>query len=528
MMELDRDLSSRQQARELVRKAKIAQAQFATFTQQQIDNVVEHIARHAAQHAEALGRMACEETGFGNWQDKTLKNQFASLQVFEAIKSMKTVGIIHEDTAKQVMDIGVPLGVICALVPSTNPTSTIFYKTLIALKAGNAIVFSPHPGARQCSLRAIEIVTQAATEAGAPAGIVSGLSQLTQEATSELMHSKEISLILATGGEGMVRAAYASGTPTISGGPGNGPAFIERSANIQQAVADIITSKTFDNGVICASEQSIIVERCIYGETRRELETQGAWFMNADQAAKMAALLLRANGTINPQVVGKTALVLSNMAGFSVPATTRVLIAEQNEVSRTNPYAREKLCPVLGMYVEEDGQHACQRVVELLTNEGVGHTLVIHTRDPQIVRQFSLEKPVHRILINTPAALGGIGATTNIMPALTLGCGAVGGGSSSDNVSPLNLINIRKVGYGVRSINALRPPESHISVAIPETATVKASPASIFDDARFTQSGDDQRFVSAIPPPAPSGEVSAQQVERIIRQVLAKQSTATF
>ncbi|PIF20918.1 acetaldehyde dehydrogenase (acetylating) [Candidatus Pantoea floridensis] len=528
MNELDRDLSSRQQARELVRKAKSAQTQFAMFTQQQIDKVVEHIARQAAQHAEALGRMACEETGFGNWQDKTLKNQFASLQVFAAINAMKTVGIIHEDSAKQVMDIGVPLGVICALVPSTNPTSTIFYKTLIALKAGNAIVFSPHPGARQCSLRAIEIVAQAAAEAGAPASIVSGLSQLTQEATAELMHSKDISLILATGGEGMVRAAYASGTPTISGGPGNGPAFIERSADIKQAVSDIITSKTFDNGVICASEQSIIVERCIYAETRRELEAQGAWFMNPDQAAKMAALLLRANGSINPQVVGKSAQVLSNMAGFSVPPTTRVLIAEQTEVSRANPYAREKLCPVLGMYVEEDGHHACQRVVELLTNEGVGHTLVIHTRDQQVVRQFSLEKPVHRILVNTPAALGGIGATTNIMPALTLGCGAIGGGSSSDNVSPLNLINIRKVGYGVRSMTDLRPPQTPITTVLPEAVTASPSPASIFDDARFKQGADDQRFNHVATETASTGDVSSQQVERIIRQVLAKQSPATF
>ncbi len=527
MNELDRDLSSRQQVRELVRKAKKAQAQFAEFSQQQIDAVVENIARQASQHAEELAKLACEETGFGNWQDKVLKNRFASLHVFDAIKSMKTIGIIHEDAARQVMDVGVPLGVICALVPSTNPTSTIFYKTLIALKAGNAIVFSPHPGARLCSLRAIEIVEQAATQAGAPEGLISGISLLTQEATIELMHSKEIALILATGGEGMVRAAYASGTPTISGGPGNGPAFIERSADIKQAVCDIITSKTFDNGVICASEQSIIVERCIYSEARRELEAQGAWFMNTEQAGQMARLLLRANGSINPDVVGKTALILSELAGFSVPPTTRVLIAEQTEVSRSNPYAREKLCPVLAMYVEEDAEHACQRVKALLTNEGVGHTLVIHTRNEQWVRKFSLEKPVHRILINTPAALGGIGATTNLMPALTLGCGAIGGGSSSDNVSPLNLINIRKVGYGVRSIDDLRPTAPSPAVGLPEPVIARAAAVStsIFADVRFNQNASDQRFGHA--PAVADGDVSAQQVERIIRQVLAQQASAT-
>ncbi|HDZ8879605.1 TPA: aldehyde dehydrogenase family protein, partial [Aeromonas dhakensis] len=398
-------------------------------------------------------------------------------------------------------------------------------KTLIALKAGNAIIFSPHPGARQCSWKAIEIVKRAAEAAGAPAGIVDGVTQLTLEATSELMHSKDVSLILATGGEGMVRAAYASGTPTISGGPGNGPAFIERSADIHLAVKDIITSKTFDNGVICASEQSIIVERCIYDEVHRELAAQGAYFMNEEEAAKMAALLLRPNGTINPKVVGKTALHLSQLAGFSVPPSTRVLVAEQTTVSHSNPYSREKLCPVLGLYVEEEWRAACHRVVELLTNEGLGHTLVIHTRNQDVIRQFSLEKPVNRILINTPAALGGIGATTNLTPALTLGCGAVGGGSSSDNVGPMNLLNIRKVGYGVRTIEELRAPIQPVAVQPASAAPAAPQPCSILDDARFSapapacHSADD-RFAGASA--EVGGEISEQNVERVIRQVLER------
>jgi acetaldehyde dehydrogenase (acetylating) len=513
-----------------VRNAKKAQAILATFSQQQIDAIVENVAREAAHHAETLAKLAAEETGFGNWQDKVLKNRFASLRVFDAIKDMKTVGIIHDDRVKKVMDVGVPLGVICALIPSTNPTSTIIYKTLIALKAGNAIIFSPHPGARQCSWKTIEIVKRAAEAAGAPAGCVDAISQLTLEATSELMHSKDVSLILATGGEGMVRAAYASGTPTISGGPGNGPAFIERSADIHQAVKDIITSKTFDNGVICASEQSIIVEGCIYDEVRRELEAQGAYFMNEGEAASMAALLLRANGTINPKVVGKTALCLSQMAGFCIPAGTRVLIAEQTLVSRQNPYSREKLCPVLGLYREEDWEAACRRVVELLTNEGLGHTLVIHTRNEEVIRQFCLEKPVNRILINTPAALGGIGATTNITPALTLGCGAVGGGSSSDNVGPMNLLNIRKVGYGVRTIDELRAPGSHSEQRPSIAAPTRHPSQSILDDARFISPSTakvaaramaDDRFVIAAAVEA-EGEISEQNVERVIRQVLER------
>ncbi|BDH47243.1 acetaldehyde dehydrogenase (acetylating) [Salmonella enterica subsp. enterica serovar Choleraesuis] len=535
MTALDKDLQSRQCARELVRQARKAQAILATFSQQQIDSIVKNVAQEAAHHAETLAKMACEETGFGNWQDKVLKNRFASLRVYDAIKEMKTVGIIHDDPQNQVMEVGVPLGVICALVPSTNPTSTIFYKTLIALKAGNAIVFSPHPNARHCSWKAIEIVKQAAEAAGAPAGIVSGITELTLEATHELMHDKSVSLILATGGEGMVRAAYASGTPTISGGPGNGPAFIERSADIPQAVADIITSKTFDNGVICASEQSIIVERAIEPAVRSELERQGAWFMDKAQSQSMAALLLRANGSINPAVVGKTAAQLSQMAGFTVPANIRVLIAEQTEVSRNNPYSREKLCPVLGFYSEESWEAACKRVKALLTNEGLGHTLVIHTKNQDVIRQFCLEKPVYRILINTPASLGGIGATTNLMPALTLGCGAVGGGSSSDNVGPRNLMNIRQVGYGVRSVEELRAPVKEIyapAASAPMAATpVTSQPGcSILEDSRFhsqaavgvTPAGQDSRFTAVNQAPASNDELDEQSVNQLLKQVLTR------
>ena len=542
MVALDKDLQSRQLARELVRNAKQAQKIFATFSQEKIDSIVKHIATESARHAEELAKMANEETGFGKWQDKVLKNTFASVRVYEHIKDLKTVGIINDDKINKVMDVGVPLGVITALVPSTNPTSTIIYKTLIALKAGNAIVFSPHPNAKACSFRTLDIVKKAALEAGAPAGIVDGVTMLTLEATKELMHSKDVSLILATGGEGMVRAAYASGTPTISGGPGNGPAFIERSADIKKAVSDIITSKTFDNGVICASEQSIIVERCIYNDVHRELLAQGAYFMNEDEAKRMASMLLRANGTINPEVVGKDAITLSQRAGFSVPANTRVLIALQDTVSPKNPYSREKLCPILGMYVEEDWRSACHRVVDLLTNEGLGHTLVIHTQNEDVIRQFSLEKPVNRILINTPAALGGIGATTNITPALTLGCGAIGGGSSSDNVGPMNLLNIRKVGYGVRSIDDLRQPAP---VSVPAYSTSPIAPTghgnqasvSILDDDRFRQaqpvkaqsnSAADNRFANAVSHAdvveavATHGDITEENVEQIIKAVLGR------
>jgi len=273
-------------------------------------------------------------------------------------------------------------------------------------------------------------------------------------------------MILATGGEAMVRAAYASGKPTISGGPGNGPAFIERSANIQQAVRHIIESKTFDHGVICASEQSIIVEAFILDEVKRELLNHHAYFMTEDEAARLGKYLLKPNGMINAEVVGKPATFLAEKAGFTVPAQTTVLISEQNHhaVGHMNPYSREKLCPVLAFYVEKNWEDACARCIELLTNEGKGHTLVIHTQNEEVVREFALRKPVYRMLVNTPAALGGIGATTHIAPALTLGCGAAGNGSSSDNVSPLHLVNIRKVGYGVCELAALRPASTTSTV----------------------------------------------------------------
>lgn len=497
MLELDKELKSIQYARNLIRDAKQAQLVFATFSQEKIDSIVCHIASEAAKHAEELAKLANEETGFGNWQDKILKNLFACQAVYNAIKDIKTIGIIHEDQTNKVMDVGVPLGIITALVPSTNPTSTIIYKTLIALKAGNAIIFSPHPNAQQCSKKAVEIVKRAAEQAGAPVGIVGSLELLTLQGTKELMHSKDVSLILATGGEAMVRAAYSSGTPTISGGPGNGPAFIERSADIKQAVNDIIASKTFDNGVICASEQSIIVERCIHDEVKRALISNGAYFMNDDESNRLANILIRPNGMINPEVVGKPAKYLSDRAGFSVPENTRLLISLQDSVSQKNPYSREKLCPVLGFYVEENWQKACQRVLELLTNEGMGHTLVIHTKNEAVVREFALQKPVHRILINTPSALGGIGATTNINPALTLGCGAIGGGSTSDNVGPLNLINIRKVAYGVKSLADIKSAANghahHVTHSVAEINTTPCHnnqysnhSTSIVDDIRFT------------------------------------------
>lgn len=457
---LDNDLRSIQEARDLVAKAKEAQAIYRNFSEAQINKVIEHIVRCVDEESVRLAKMANEETGFGKWQDKVIKNRFASNVVYNHIKDMKTIGILNDDKEKKIMEVGVPVGVIAGLVPSTNPTSTTIYNTLIALKCGNAIIFSPHPTAKNCILETIKVIKRAVVEAGAPEGIVDGMSVLSMEGTSELMKHKDVSLILATGGEAMVKAAYSSGTPAIGVGPGNGPAFIEKSADIPKTVKRIIDSKTFDNGVICASEQSIVVERCTRNQVIEELKRQGGYFLNAEESEKLGKFILRSNGTMNPQIVGKDAQTLANFAGFTIPEGTKVLISEQTTVGKSNPYSREKLTTILAFYCEEDWESACNRCIELLMNEGKGHTLILHSNNEEIIKEFALKKPVSRLLVNTPGALGGIGGTTNLVPALTLGCGAVGGSATSDNVGPMNLINIRRIAYGVKELEDLKGNKS--------------------------------------------------------------------
>ncbi|MEG2073743.1 MAG: acetaldehyde dehydrogenase (acetylating) [Angelakisella sp.] len=455
-MTFDRDLQSIQEVRNLVAQARVAQQTFAAYSQAQVDSIVREIAQAGAANAERLAKMAVEETGFGIWQDKVLKNLLGSVMTYDSCKDLKTVGIINEDRKKGLLEVAVPMGVVAALIPSTNPTSTTLYKSIISLKAGNAIVISPHPNAKKCILETVRIIREAATRAGAPENIVQCVELTTMEATNALLTNRGVGIILATGGEAMVRAAYSSGNPAIGVGPGNGPAFIERTADIPTAVRHVIESKTFDNGTICASEQSIVTESCIEEEVRAELKKQGGHFLSEEESRKLSGMLLRANGTMNPQIVGKSAKVIADMAGITIPESTKVIVSLQTTVSPKNPYSREKLCPILAFYVEPDWEHACQRSIEILNNEGAGHTMTIHSRDDSIIREFALKKPISRLLVNTAAALGGVGATTNLLPALTLGCGAVGGSSTSDNISPLNLFNIRRVAYGARELSELR------------------------------------------------------------------------
>ena len=460
---MDKDLQSIQEVRDLLNSASKAFEEYSQFSQGQIDEIVREICEEAQKHEVELAKLANEETGFGRWEDKVLKNRLASVGVYETIKDQKTKGIT---------EIGVPMGIIAALIPSTNPTSSTIYKIMIALKAGNAVIVSPHPNAKDCIIKTAEYLIKAAERKGAPKGLIGVIKTPTLQATQELMKHKKTSLILATGGEAMVRAAYSSGTPAIGVGPGNGPAFIERSADIRKAVKRIIDSKTFDNGVICASEQSIVTEEVIKNQVVDELKRQGAYFLNKDERNKVGSILMRANNTMNPKIVGKTALYIAAMAGITVPTTTKVLVSEETEVSHLNPYSREKLCPVLGFYTEETWEKACEKCIEILENEGIGHTMSMHTNNENIVREFSLKKPVSRLLVNTAAALGGVGATTNLLPAFTLGCGTVGGSATSDNIGPLNLINIRRVAYGTKELEELKEEGSCVNTCSVDNSRV--------------------------------------------------------
>lgn len=448
-MELDQDLLARQEARSLVRQAEIAQSILETMSQKQLDRIVDAIADAFFENAQELAELAVSETGFGNAEDKTVKNRFASKAVQNAVKDMKTVGILREIPEKKLWEIGVPVGVIAAIVPSTNPTSTICYKAIIAMKAGCAVIFSPHPKAMNCSRKAAQIVAAAAEKAGAPKGAIGCLTQGVMAGCQELMSASGVRLILATGGPAMVRAAYSSGKPAIGVGAGNGPAYIHPSADVPHALHCIAKSKAFDNGTICASEQSIIVERSMEEAVRKEAEHQGFYFLDTQKAAALAKLLFRPNGTLNPEIVGKSAEELAKKAGFSVPQGTRILVAREQEAGPTRPYSMEKLCPVLAFFVMDSEDAVLEKAIEVLRHEGTGHTFAIHAKDEEVIRKFALRIPVSRFLVNTPSALGGIGASTGLFPALTLGCGTVGGSSTSNNISPLDLINIRRVAWGM-------------------------------------------------------------------------------
>jgi acetaldehyde dehydrogenase (acetylating) len=463
----DTDLTSISNARALARTAKQAQPLLAELSQERIDAIVTAMATAVTPHAGALAKMAVEETGYGVEADKVQKNLFASERVFEFIRPMRTVGVVNRIEDKKVIEIAEPFGVVAAVVPSTNPTSTAIYKILIALKARCPIVLSPHPSAAKCITRVAEIMNDAATAAGAPAGSIGWMTTMTLEGTQELMRHRDVAVILATGGMGLVRAAYSAGKPAYGVGPGNAPCYIERSADLALAARDIVLGKTFDNGVLCSSPNSVVVDVPVAEEARRRFQAEGAYFLNAQEMDKLAAALVTPQRLPNPALVGKSARIIAEKVGIAAPEGTRALIAPLAGVGRDHPLSIEKLCPVLSWYEVQDWREGCERCIQILRYGGMGHTMSIHSQNDDVILQFGLKKPAFRICVNTPTTHGSIGLTTGLDPAMTLGCGGWGGNITSDNISPRHLLNLKRVAYGIRPAVASSGVARSVAAAAP-------------------------------------------------------------
>lgn len=485
----DRDLASIAEARALAQQAKQAWLELAELSQERIDGIVDAMAAAVTPHAEALAQLAVDETGYGVVADKVQKNLFCSQRVHQFIRPMKTVGVIarHEDT--RVVEIAEPFGVVAAVVPSTNPTSTAIYKILISIKARCSIVLSPHPAAVKCITRVAEIMDDAARRAGAPAGAINWMKTVTLEGTEALMKHRDVAVILATGGMGLVRAAYSAGKPAYGVGPGNAPAYIERTADVKKAVRDVVTGKTFDNGVLCSSENSVVVDQGIADEVKREFQLQGGYFMNPTEIAEVSRALVTPQRLPNPALVGKSALFIAEKCGLRVPGDTRVLLAPLAGVGRDYPLSIEKLCPVLSFYVVKDWREGCERCKQILRYGGMGHTMAIHSKNEQVILEFGLKKPAFRICVNTPTTHGSIGLTTGLDPAMTLGCGGYGGNITSDNISPKHLLNIKRLAYEItpavtRSAAGLPSPQAAAG------GTARPTPAGITTKALARQVDD--------------------------------------
>ncbi|MEX2189700.1 MAG: aldehyde dehydrogenase family protein [Bacteroidota bacterium] len=466
-MTLDKDLQSVQEARELLTKAKEAQLAFRSFTQEKVDAIVKSMVDAGYAAAEQLGRLAHEETGFGKPADKRKKNEFATKRVWESIKDLKTVGVINDDKEKRIIEIAEPMGIVAALIPSTNPTSTVMFKAIISVKGRNGFVASPHPRAVKCTSEATRIVARAAEAAGAPPGLIACMTVSSIEGTNELMHHKHTSVILATGSNPMVKAAYSSGKPAYGVGSGNVPAFIERTANVRKAVADIVSGKMFDWGVLCSTESGVIVDEPIKSAVMKEFKDHGAYVVSPEERERLSRTMFDARGTINPDVVGKPPHVIAQKAGFEVPHDTTCIIAELPAIGREYPLSREKLSPVLSLFTVKGWQEGCERCIEMLKFGGIGHSMVIHSSDSEVILKFGLEKPAFRVLVNTQAALGAVGYTNELTPSMTLGPGTFGGSIISDNVSARHLINVKRMAFETRPIN---PP---LNVSAPTRQTVE-------------------------------------------------------
>src|SRR3712207_1295124 len=430
----DKDLVSVQQARDLVEAAHRAQGQLARFDQARIDRACEAMAQAALRESGRLGALAVEETGFGVADDKREKNRFAAEDVWNFFRGLRTVGVIGE--TKDVMEIASPRGVVAGIIPSTNPTSTAIFKILIAIKSRNAVVLSPHPSAARCINETARVMREAGVKEGLPAEAVGCMTTATIEGTEALMKHKQTAVILATGGIGLVRAAYSSGKPAFGVGPGNVPVFVERTADVPVAVQNILTGKTFDNGTICASEQAAVADAPVAKQVREEFARQGGHWLSAAEADQLAKVVATPQRGLNPAIVGKSVEVIARMAGLSVPPGTRCLMADVGGVGRDFPLSMEKLSPILAFYVEDGVTKGAARCFEILSYGGMGHTAGIHTQSREAAIAYGHGMPASRVTVHTPATHGAIGFSTALPPSMTLGCGPWGGHVTFAYASP--------------------------------------------------------------------------------------------
>jgi acetaldehyde dehydrogenase (acetylating) len=500
-MSADKDLISVQQARDLVDNAHKVHAEIISFDQAKIDRICETMARAALREAARLGAMAVEETGFGIPDDKREKNRFAAEDVWNYFRSLRTVGVVSE--TKDVVEIASPRGVVAGIIPSTNPTSTAIFKILIAIKSRNVIVLSPHPSAARCINETARVMREAAVKEGLPGDAIACMTLATIEGTEALMKHKQTAVILATGGIGLVRAAYSSGKPAFGVGPGNVPVFIERTADVPKAVQDILTGKCFDNGTICASEQAVVCDAPIEKAVREQFKLQGAHFLSQAEAEQLGKFVATPQRSLNPAIVGKSVEVIAKIAGLTVPPGTRCLMADVAGVGRDHPLSMEKLSPILAFYVEDGLVKGAERSYEILRYGGMGHTAGTHTRSREAAVRFGAEMPASRITVNTPTTHGAIGFSTALPPSMTLGCGSWGGNVTSDNVSPLHLLDIKRVAFETRPVKSTRPAVATSSAGV-------AAPSPTPQPARQVQ-----------PVVGQTGKINREEIAAIVDKFLA-------
>lgn len=507
-MASDKDLESVQQARDLVAAAHEAQKRLAGFDQARIDRICEAMAMAGLAEAERLGVLAHEETKFGIPADKAIKNRFAAGDVYAFFKSMRTVGIIRQ--SETILEVASPRGVVAAIIPSTNPTSTAIFKCLISIKSRNGVVLSPHPSAARCISESARVMSEAAVAAGAPPGIIGWMSVATIEGTDALMKNRNTAVILATGGIGLVRAAYSSGKPAFGVGPGNVPAFVDASANVDKAARDILTGKCFDNGTICASEQAVVADRTIDAQLRAALEANGAHFLTADEAERLGPIVSPTPNHLNPKIVGRSAEHIAKLAGISLPSGTRCMIAEIAGVGRDYPLSIEKLSPILAYYTVNGVEEGVERCEQVLRYGGMGHTASVHSLKREVVEYYGERIPASRICVNTPSTHGAIGFSTDLEPSMTLGCGSWGGNVTSDNISPLHLMDIKRIAYETREVvpSSIASPVAARVAAKPVASVAASSALPKPPVAREEISSLVDRFLSErqSPPPPPAQE----------------------